>query len=206
MSKARFITLEGGEGVGKTTNLEFIEQYLAGWGIEFIRTREPGGTLLGEAVRELLLGFQGMGAAAELLLVFAARAQHVQEVIRPALEAGRWVICDRFTDASYAYQGGGRGLDTAAIGFLENWVQEDLRPDLTLLLDAPLEVGLGRAKKRGPADRFESETLAFFERVSAAYLERAERFPERIKRVDASRSLSEVQADITRHLDALLAR
>lgn len=206
MSKARFITLEGGEGVGKTTNLEFIEQHLAYRGIEFIRTREPGGTPLGEAVRDLLLGFQGMHAEAELLLMFAARAQHVREVIRPALEAGRWVVCDRFTDASYAYQGGGRGLDTAAIGFLENWVQEDLRPDLTLLLDAPLEVGLGRAKKRGPADRFESETLAFFERVRAAYLGRAERFPERIKRVDASRPLPEVQADIARHLDALLDR
>jgi dTMP kinase len=206
MSKARFITLEGGEGVGKTTNLGFIERYFVERGIEFIRTREPGGTPLGEAVRDLLLGFQGMGAAAELLLMFAARAQHVREVIRPALEAGRWVVCDRFTDASYAYQGGGRGLDTAAIGFLENWVQEGLRPDLTLLLDAPLEVGLGRAKKRGPADRFESETLAFFERVRAAYLERAERFPDRIKRVDASRPLPEVQADIARHLDALLAR
>lgn len=206
MSKARFITLEGGEGVGKTTNLEFIEQHMARRGIEFIRTREPGGTPLGEAVRGLLLGFQGMNAEAELLLVFAARAQHVKEVIRPALEAGRWVICDRFTDASYAYQGGGRGLDTAAIGFLENWVQEGLQPDLTLLLDAPVEVGMGRAKNRGPADRFEAETMAFFARVRAAYLERAERFPERIGRVDASRPLPEVQADIARHLDALLAR
>lgn len=206
VSKARFITLEGGEGVGKTTNVEFIGQYLTGRSIEFIRTREPGGTPLGEAVRELLLGFHGMDMETELLLMFAARAQHVKQVIRPALEAGKWVVCDRFTDASYAYQGGGRGLDKAAIGFLEDWVQDGLQPDLTLLLDAPAEVGMGRARKRGPADRFESEIPAFFARVRAAYLERAEHYPERIKRVDASRPLAGVQADIAQHLDELLAR
>jgi dTMP kinase len=206
VSQARFITLEGGEGVGKTTNLEFIERYLTSRGIPFIRTREPGGTPLGETVRELLLGFQGMDAEAELLLVFAARAQHVKQVIRPALEAGTWVVCDRFTDASYAYQGGGRGLDAGAIAFLEHWVQEGLQPDLTLLLDAPVDIGMGRARRRGPADRFELEALEFFHRVRRAYLERAERQPERIKRVDASRPLAEVQADIVRHLDALLAR
>jgi dTMP kinase len=204
MRSAKFITLDGSEGMGKTTSLEFIERYLAQRGIEFIRTREPGGTPLGEAVRNLLLGSEAMAAETELLLMFAARAQHVKQVIRPALEAGTWVVCDRFTDASYAYQGGGRGLDTAPIEFLERWVQDGLQPDLTLLLDAPVEIGLARAKRRGPADRFEAETLAFFTRVRQAYLERADRFPERIKRIDASRPLAEVQADIARHLDTLL--
>jgi dTMP kinase len=206
VSRARFITLEGGEGVGKTTNLEFIEHYLESRNIPFIRTREPGGTPLGEAVRDLLLGFQGMNAEAELLLVFAARAQHVQQVIRPALESGTWVVCDRFTDASYAYQGGGRGLDEGAIAFLENWVQDGLQPDLTLLLEAPVEIGMARAERRGPADRFESEAMEFFLRVQRAYRSRAERHPERIQRIDASRALPAVQADIARHLDALLAR
>ncbi len=204
MSEAKFITLEGGEGVGKTTNLQFIEHYLASRKIEFIRTREPGGTPAGEAIRNLLLGLEGLGPEAELLLVFAARAQHVDQVIRPALAAGSWVVSDRFTDASYAYQGGGRGLDPAAIGFLENWVQKGLHPDLTLLLDAPVEIGLARAKRRGgPADRFELEVPVFFTKVRQAYLERAECYPERIKVIDAARPLAEVQADIARHLDAL---
>jgi dTMP kinase len=203
-TSAKFITLEGGEGVGKTTNLEFIERHLARRGVQCVRTREPGGTPLGESIRSLLLGSERLDAEAELLLVFAARAQHVRQVIRPALEAGAWVLCDRFTDASYAYQGGGRGLDPAAIEFLEGWAQGGLRPDLTLLLDAPAEIGLARAKGRGPADRFEAESLAFFERVRRAYLERAERFPERIQRIDADRSLGEVQADIARRLDRLL--
>lgn len=204
MRRAKFITLDGGEGMGKTTNLEFIEHYLTQRGIGFIRTREPGGTPLGEAVRDLLLGFEGMEAETELLLMFAARAQHVKQVIRPALEAGTWVICDRFTDASHAYQGGGRGLGAAPIEFLEQWVQDGLQPDLTLLLDAPVEIGLARAKRRGPADRFEAETQAFFTRVRQAYLERADKFPERIKCIDASRTLAEVRADIARHLDTLL--
>jgi dTMP kinase len=204
MTIAKFITLEGGEGVGKTTNLEFIERCLAHRNIEFIRTREPGGTPSGEAIRNLLLGADGLEPETELLLVFAARAQHLKQVIRPALEAGIWVICDRFTDASYAYQGGGRGLDPAVIAFLENWVQEGLQPDLTLLLDTPVEIGLERARSRGQTDRFESEAPAFFSRVRQAYLERAERYPGRIKRIDASRTLAEVQADIARHLDALL--
>lgn len=204
MTQAQFITLEGGEGVGKTTNLPFIESYLHARGIDFIRTREPGGTPLAESIRTLLLGGEAMDAKAELLLVFAARAQHVHEVIRPALDAGRWVICDRFTDASYAYQGGGRGLDTTPIAFLEDWAQGGLRPDLTLLLDAPLEIGMARAKSRGQTDRFEAETLAFFTRVREAYLARFAQFPERIKRIDAARPLAEVQADIARHLDRLI--
>jgi dTMP kinase len=206
MSGAKFITLEGGEGVGKTTNLQFIEHYLTSRKIEFVRTREPGGTPAGEAIRNLLLGFKGLGPEAELLLVFAARAQHLDQVIRPALAAGNWVVSDRFTDASYAYQGGGRGLDRAAIEFLERWVQKGLQPDLTLLLDAPVEIGLTRAQRRGgPADRFESEVPVFFTKVRQAYLERAECYPERIKVIDATRPLIEVQADIARHLDALQA-
>lgn len=204
MTQAKFITLEGGEGVGKTTNLPFIESYLQTRGIDFIRTREPGGTPLAESIRNLLLGGEAMDAKAELLLMFAARAQHVHEVIRPALDAGRWVICDRFTDASYAYQGGGRGLDTTPIVFLEDWAQGGLRPDLTLLLDAPLEIGMARAKSRGQTDRFEAETLAFFTRVREAYLARFAQFPERIKRIDAARPLADVQADIARHLDRLI--
>ena len=201
---ARFITLEGGEGVGKTTNLDFIEHYLRSRGIDVLRTREPGGTPMGEGVRDLLLQSGTMDRWAELLLVFAARAQHISEVIRPALAAGQWVLSDRFTDASHAYQGGGRGLDPAVIGQLETWVQQGLQPDLTLLLDAPVELGMARARRRGQTDRFEAERLEFFENVRAAYLARAERFPERIRRVDASGSLAEVQARIALHLEALL--
>lgn len=202
--RPRFITLEGGEGVGKTTNLDFIEDYLRARGIDVLRTREPGGTTIGEGVRDILLKSSTMDRWTELLLVFAARAQHISEVIRPALVSGQWVLSDRFTDASHAYQGGGRGLDTAIIGQLEAWVQQELQPDLTLLLDAPVELGMARARSRGETDRFESERLEFFENVRAAYLDRAERFPERIRRVDASDSLVEVQARIAIHLDALL--
>jgi dTMP kinase len=204
MAGGRFITLEGGEGVGKTTNLAFIEAWLRERGIAFVRTREPGGTPLGEELRKLLLGFEAIGPEAELLLVFAARAQHLREVIRPALEQGIWVVSDRFTDASHAYQGGGRGLPAAAIDWLENWVQDDLQPDLTLLLDAPPEVGLARARRRGPADRFEAETVDFFQRIRAAYRARAARHPDRIQPIDAARALPEVQADIARHLESLL--
>ena len=202
--RPRFITLEGGEGVGKTTNLDFIEDYLRARGIDVLRTREPGGTTIGEGVRDILLKSSTMDRWTELLLVFAARAQHISEVIRPALVSGQWVLSDRFTDASHAYQGGGRGLDTAIIGQLEAWVQQELQPDLTLLLDAPVELGMARARSRGETDRFERERLEFFENVRAAYLARAKRFPERIRRVDASDSLAEVQARIAIHLDALL--
>lgn len=201
--KARFITLEGGEGVGKTTNLLFIEDYLRSRGISLLRTREPGGTGLGEKVREILLHSEHVDAKAELLLVFAARAQHIQEVILPALARGQWVLSDRFTDASYAYQGGGRGIEWASIGFLEQWVQGELRPDLTLLLDTPISVGMARARARGPQDRFESEADHFFERVRAAYLERMNREPDRIRRIDASVDLPLVQAAISRELERL---
>lgn len=202
--QARFITLEGGEGVGKTTNLAFIERYLQSHGVEVLRTREPGGTPLGENVRSLLLDSAHVDSRAELLLVFAARAQHIAEIIRPALDAGHWVISDRFTDASYAYQGGGRGIETSVIGFLEHWVQQELQPDLTLLLDSPLDVGMARARGRGNVDRFESEQEAFFERVRQVYLDRAAAQPQRIKRVDASGSLEDVQVELARHLDQLL--
>ena len=202
--QARFITLEGGEGVGKTTNLAFIEEYLRGHGLEVVLTREPGGTPLGEKVRSLLLDSTHMDCRAELLLVFAARAQHIADVIRPALDAGHWVLCDRFTDASYAYQGGGRGIESSVIGFLERWVQQGVQPDLTLLLDASPEVGLARARNRATADRFESERLSFFENVRQAYLDRAAAQPQRIMRVDASGSLEEVQDELARHLDHLI--
>jgi dTMP kinase len=202
--RPRFITLEGGEGVGKTTNLAFIEDYLTTRGVDLLRTREPGGTPLGERIRGLLLDSDGMNSLSELLLVFAARAQHLDEVIRPALAAGRWVLCDRFTDASYAYQGGGRNLDLSVIGLLEQWVQAGLQPDLTLLLDTSIEVGMSRVRDRGATDRFESEHLGFFEKVRAAYLDRVDKYPDRIKRVDASGSLGSVHAGITIHLDHLI--
>lgn len=205
-SRARFITLEGGEGVGKTSNLEFIGSWFRSRNIPFLRTREPGGTPAGETMRALLLDSGHLVAKAELLLVFAARAQHLEEVIRPALAAGTWVVSDRFTDASFAYQGGGRGLGPDAIGFLEGFVQAGLQPDLTLLLDAPVEIGMVRAQGRGASDRIESETQGFFERVRQVYLQRAERFPQRIKCIDASRSLEMVQVDIARHLESLLSR
>jgi dTMP kinase len=202
----QLITLEGGEGVGKTTNLAFIERYFDDRGIPLLRTREPGGTPLGENIRELLLQGDAMDLKAELLLVFAARAQHVAAVIRPALSVGTWVLSDRFTDASYAYQGGGRGLSLEMIETLERWVQDMLQPDLTLLLDLPVETGMARAKDRGRPDRFESEQLDFFERVRAAYVERAKAYPQRFRRIDASQALETVQAEIKSHLDAFLER
>jgi dTMP kinase len=201
--KAKFITLEGGEGVGKTTNLAFIEDYLRMRGVPLLRTREPGGTPLGEKVREILLHSDQVDATAELLLVFAARAQHVEEVIRPALERGEWVLSDRFTDASYAYQGGGRGIPKEIIAYLENLVQKTLRPDLTLLLDTPVAVGMARARARGPQDRFEVEADSFFERVRKGYLDRMRNEPNRIRVIDASQALPEVQAAISQELNSL---
>jgi len=207
MSNAKFITLEGTEGVGKTSNLNFIEQQLGKAGINFITTREPGGTPLGEHIRELLLGknYQGMSNDTELLLMFAARAEHVNKVIKPALAEGKWVVCDRFTDATYAYQGGGRQLSMERIAGLENWVLGELRPDLTLLLDAPVEIGRERAGKRSEPDRFEQEKDAFFNRVRNAYLERAAQQPNRIKVIDASRELEPVQEELHQLLSQYLA-
>ena len=204
--KARFITLEGGEGAGKTTNLVFIEHHLKQRGVDVLRTREPGGTPLGEDLRALLLREGEVCAMAELRMVFAARAQHVEQVIRPALVAGRWVLSDRFTDASYAYQGGGRGVPLDQISLLEMWIQQGLMPDLTLFLDLPLEVGMARARARGSSDRFESEQMSFFSMVQAAYRARALLEPERIKSIDASGAIEVVQQAIARELDALIAR
>lgn len=207
MSKGRFITVDGGEGAGKTTQLVFIQSYLEALGYRVILTREPGGTPLGEDIRSLLLDHrhEGMALSSEALLMFAARAEHLERVIRPALVAGHWVLCDRFTDATYAYQGGGRGLELEKIQILEDWVQGDLQPDLTLLLDLPVTLGLERAGRRSmAADRFEKETLAFFERVRTVYLQRAERYPTRYRIIDAGRSLEAVRAEIEFMLTAWL--
>ncbi len=198
MTKPLFITLEGSEGVGKTSNMEFIKSMLNEQGVAFIETREPGGTPLGEALRGMLLGedFKGMSDDTELMLMFAARAEHVAKVIKPALESGKWVLCDRFTDATYAYQGGGRQLDIKRIEGLENWVLGDLRPDLTILLDAPIEVGRERAGKRSTPDRFEQERDGFFNRVRETYLARAKADSSRMKIVDAAGDLASVQTQI----------
>ncbi len=207
MKRPLFITLEGIEGAGKGSNMAFIADWLATRGFDAVRTREPGGTEIGEALREMLLGFKHLEMAAdtELLLMFAARAQHLHQVIRPALEAGRWVLCDRFTDASYAYQGAGRRLGEETITALEQLVQRGLKPDLTLLLDVPVELGLERAGRRSAPDRFEREQRPFFERVRAAYLEIAAREPRRVRVIDASRPLERVQREIAMILDAIVA-
>ncbi|MBQ0784739.1 MAG: dTMP kinase [Amphritea sp.] len=198
MSSGRFITLEGTEGVGKSTNLKFIESVLQQHQISYQLTREPGGTPLAEQVRELLLANRDEQVAddAELLLVFAARAQHLEQVIRPTLATGDWILCDRFTDATFAYQGGGRGLSKEMIGQLELMVQRGLQPDLTILLDLPVEIGLARASERGELDRFENERLGFFVKVREAYLERAAADPQRFAVIDASGTLEQVQQQI----------
>ena len=202
----RLITLEGIEGAGKTTQLGLMRNFLEASGKQVVLTREPGGTRLGEEVRALLLGqrTEGMGMDTELLLMFAARAEHIHQVIGPALARGQWVLCDRFTDASYAYQGGGRGIPEQRIAALEDWVQKDLRPHLTLLLDLPVEQGLARAGRRGTADRFENETIAFFERIRRAYLELAQQNPQRYRVINAERSIEAVWKDIAQILQDIL--
>jgi dTMP kinase len=201
-----FITLEGPEGAGKTTNREFLAERLRAAGRETLLTREPGGTPLAERIRELLLAptDEPMASDTELLLMFAARAQHLDQVIRPALAAGKVVLCDRFTDATYAYQGGGRGLSEARIAVLEDFVQGTLRPDLTLVFDLPVEVGLARAAARGRLDRFEQEGRAFFEAVRQTYLRRAAGDPQRYRIIDAGQPLSDVQCQLERLLPELL--
>jgi len=193
----KFITVEGSEGVGKTTNLEYIRGWLQQNNIEFISTREPGGTPLAEQLRALLLEprDEAVDEKAELLMVFAARAQHLRQVILPALERGCWVLCDRFTDATYAYQGGGRQMDQQLIASLEELVQGPLRPDAVILLDVPVEIGLARARGRGELDRFEQEDISFFERVRAAYRARADGQPH-YHLVDAGQELAQVQQDL----------
>jgi len=206
LQPGKFITVEGIEGAGKSSNLSFIQRLLERAGKRVVFTREPGGTPLGEEVRDLLLGHKHtvMADDTELLLMFGARAEHLSSVISPALESGKWVLCDRFTDASYAYQGGGRGIDWNRIRVLEQWVQGGLRPDLTLLLDLPVELGLERAGKRSEPDRFEREATAFFGRVRGAYLQIAENEPERVRLVDASLPLPQVQEQIATDLERLL--
>lgn len=206
--KGLFITLEGPEGAGKSTNREYLAERLRAQGLDVLLTREPGGTPLAEAIRELLLtpADETMAADTELLLVFAARAQHLAQVIRPALARGSIVLCDRFTDATYAYQGGGRGLSAERIAQLESFVQGALRPDLTLVFDLPIEIGMARATARGRLDRFEQEGRRFFDAVRHTYLERAAQAPQRYRIVDAGQSLAQVQLALDALLPELLER
>ncbi|MEE4278536.1 MAG: dTMP kinase [Halieaceae bacterium] len=201
-----FITVEGGEGAGKTTALDYLERALTDAGVAVVRTREPGGTAMAEKLRDLLLHAEDVSIdpLAELLLIFASRAQHLRERIRPALAAGHWVLCDRFTDASYAYQGAGRGLGAETVATLERFVQGDQQPDLTLLIDVPVEVGMERARGRGSLDRFESEDLAFFQRVRSCYLDRAAKSSGRFRVIDGCRSIAEVQRSLADVIAQLL--
>lgn len=192
---AKFISIEGGEGVGKSTALEYLQTLFTNAGIDFIQTREPGGTPISETLRDVVLNNANHALCedAEFLVVFSARAQHVQEVIRPALAAGTWVLCDRFVDSSFAYQGGGRGYPMDRLNTVSEWVVGDTMPDLTILLDAPVDVGLQRMQERGEKDRIESEDVAFFERVRAQYLERAASDPQRFRIVNVDCAIEDVQ-------------
>lgn len=203
-----FITLEGGEGAGKSTSLEYIQNKIIQTGKDVLVTREPGGTKLGEKIRELLLHTkdQNISDNAELVLIFAARAQHLHEVIEPALKVGKVVICDRFTDATFAYQGGGRGIEDKKIRTLKQWVQQGREPDLTLLFDIPVETGLERAGKRSNPDRFEQETLKFFSRVREKYLEIAKQEPDRVKVINAEKNIGNVQSQIDAILNPILLK
>jgi len=202
----KFITIEGGEGVGKSSNIAFILSYLKERNVNTVSTREPGGTVISEKIRNLLLDAnnKSMVSDTELLLMFAARAQHLDELIKPSLENNNWVLCDRFTDATYAYQGGGRGISMARIAELENWVQGSLRPDLTILLDLPIEIGMKRASERSEPDRIEKEQNNFFEAVRQTYLNMAKASPERYRIIDASQTLDNVQKDIAIVLESFL--
>jgi dTMP kinase len=205
-TRGRFITVEGIEGSGKSTQLRYIQAFLESAGKSVVITREPGGTSVGEALRGLLLDpcYEAMASDTELLMVFAARAEHIAKLIRPAVAQGRWVVCDRFTDATYAYQGGGRGIARPRIAQLERWVQDGLRPDLTLLLDVSPEVGLARATARGAKDRFERESDKFFARTRATYLSQARRDPQRYRVIDAGPAVAAVQAEIAAVLEQFL--
>ena len=206
--RGAFITLEGGEGVGKSTQIATVVEALETADLSVVRTREPGGTPLAEQIRGLLIGEceERMDADTELLLMFAARNQHLARLIRPALERGDWVVCDRFTDASYAYQGAGRGIDAERIGQLEAFVQRGMQPDLTLLLDAPVEIGMTRAARRNSdGDRFEREARDFFERVREGYLARAQADPRRFRIIDAGQPLAAVSAQLREALTEFVA-
>ena len=204
--RGMFLTIEGTEGVGKSTNLQFIKETIESHGIELVVTREPGGTPLAEQIRHLLLDVRDepFDPTAELLMIFAARAQHIREVIKPALDTGKWVLSDRFTDATFAYQGYGRGLSVETILLLENLVQGDLRPDKTFLLDIDVALGLERARARAELDRFEQEDLEFFERVRVGYQKRVAEFPARYAVIDASKELDHVQKQIKELLSPLM--
>ncbi|HJL92861.1 MAG TPA: dTMP kinase [Woeseiaceae bacterium] len=204
--QGKFITIEGIEGVGKSTNIDFISSYLKSRNINLIVTREPGGTELAEKIRKILLDPQKeeVPEVGELLLFFAARSFHVNNVIQPALAEGKYVVCDRFTDATIAYQGSGRGFNVDRINLIANWVHKNIEPDMTILLDAPAEIGMERAKKRGSKDRMESEQMSFYRRVRKGYLNLAKNEPKRFAIIDATKSLIEVQKDITKHLENLV--
>ncbi len=211
MTKGHLLTIEGIEGAGKSTHLDFIRQRLTAAGLSVLMTREPGGTPLGEEIRSLLLRRRqgGMAVESELLLIFAARSEHLADVIRPALSAGHWVVSDRFVDASYAYQGGGRGMATARIATLESWLLESLRPSLTLLFDLPVAQALARVDQRSQAqgeqkDRFETEDTAFFERIRQSYLARAREQPERYRIIDARPAVAAVEEQLQQVLDEWL--
>ncbi len=204
----KFITIEGIEGVGKSTAMKFIQEYFQQHQQECLLTREPGGTPVAEKIRQILLTpttEEIITSETELLLMFASRAQHIANVIEPALQAGKWVISDRFVDASYAYQGGGRKIPLAQIESLDAWVVRNVRPQVTILLDCPPEIGLARAKHRGQQDRIEQEKVDFFTRVREVYLSCAKKFPERFCLIDASQPLSVVQAELKNILDQLLS-
>jgi dTMP kinase len=207
--QGRFITFEGGEGAGKSTQLALAAEWLRARGVETVVTREPGGTPRAERLRAMLLerDSEPMPPACELLLMFAARATHLENLVLPAVRGGAWVLCDRFTDATYAYQGGGRSLPTAQIDALVQIVHAGLQPDLTILLDLPVEIGLARARQRNGAqgpDRFETERRGFFERVRSAYLERARSDPGRFRVIDAAAELGEVSDAVRAGLETLL--
>lgn len=206
MSTGFFLTLEGTEGVGKSTALKFIQEYLSKAGKNYIVTREPGGTTIAEQIRQVLLTpnpSEIMKPETELLLMFAARIQHVQQVIQPALAAGQWVVSDRFIDASFAYQGGGRGIDVERIEALEKWLLPHLKPNLTILFDAPAQIGLERAKHRGAQDRIEQEKIDFFERVREGYLQRMQQDKKRFRLIDATQSLENVQVELKKILNEI---
>jgi len=206
METGKFITVEGIEGVGKSTNVAFLREAIEKRGYEVLTTREPGGTPMAERIREMLIehGDEPVPDITELLLMFASRSLHVNNVIQPALAAGTWVICDRFTDASRAYQGGGRGFPQEDINRLAEWVHGDLRPNLTILLDAPVETGMSRAGRRGSPDRIEIERVEFFEKVRECYLSLAEGDPERFAVIDASRDIDAVRVSIESVIDGII--
>lgn len=201
----KFLTIEGIEGVGKSTAVKYIETYASEMGREVVVTREPGGSEIAEQIRKVLLTTheEKMSADTELLLMFASRAQHIASLVRPALQQGKWVVSDRFVDASYAYQGGGREIDLDHVRMLDKWIVGNLKPDATILLDAPPDLGMRRAKKRGAQDRIEQEKVDFFERVRANYLQRAKEDPKRFHVIDATQPLSQVHNEIKQVIDKL---